>query len=221
MCAEFTWRDLHLIQIKCRKGHRQPTDDQTTTKRRPTCPGNISSNHSLDVYRPSQALKKYVHLRSTPEHNLRNMPIGISWRFLLYVTGAAHSTATCDSEPMLGKCWASVVDGGPTFIQHWFNVMCLLRRWSNIYTALVQCRVFTGHLHSRLGWGQLMYDCRWTEIFYKTRKYQKLLSHTTLISYLKSFIFEYYFNFSWVCTKSVIFTTVLSCSLIHKLLLIY
>ena len=31
-----------------------------------------------------------------------------------------------DVEPMLVKGRASVVDGGPTFIQHWFNVSCLL-----------------------------------------------------------------------------------------------
>ena len=26
---------------------------------------------------------------------------------------------------MLNQCWASVVDAGPTFIQHWVNVLCL------------------------------------------------------------------------------------------------
>ena len=29
-------------------------------------------------------------------------------------------------EPMLGKCRISVVDGGPTFSQHWDNVTCYL-----------------------------------------------------------------------------------------------
>ena len=29
-------------------------------------------------------------------------------------------------EPMVGQCWADVVDGGPTLTQHWFNVWCLL-----------------------------------------------------------------------------------------------
>ena len=31
-----------------------------------------------------------------------------------------------DVEPMLVKGWASVVDGGPAFNQHWLNVSCLL-----------------------------------------------------------------------------------------------
>ena len=33
---------------------------------------------------------------------------------------------TRDIEPMLGQCWADVVDGGPAMTQHWFNVSCLL-----------------------------------------------------------------------------------------------
>ena len=28
--------------------------------------------------------------------------------------------------PMLSQCWASVVDGGPTLVQHRANVLCLL-----------------------------------------------------------------------------------------------
>ena len=27
---------------------------------------------------------------------------------------------------MLDQCWASVVDGGPTLVQHWVDVSCLL-----------------------------------------------------------------------------------------------
>ena len=27
--------------------------------------------------------------------------------------------------PILGQCWLSVVDGGPTLVQHWVNVSCL------------------------------------------------------------------------------------------------
>ena len=38
----------------------------------------------------------------------------------------AASQLTRDIEPMLGWCWASVVDGGPTSAQHWLNVSCLL-----------------------------------------------------------------------------------------------
>ena len=31
-----------------------------------------------------------------------------------------------DVVPMLGKCWASVVDGVTALAQHWDNVSCLL-----------------------------------------------------------------------------------------------
>ena len=27
---------------------------------------------------------------------------------------------------MLEQCWANVVDGGPTLVQHWIDVLCLL-----------------------------------------------------------------------------------------------
>ena len=33
---------------------------------------------------------------------------------------------TREVEPMLGQCWASVLDDEPTLTQHWFNVSCLL-----------------------------------------------------------------------------------------------
>ena len=32
-----------------------------------------------------------------------------------------------DFDMMLAQCWASVVDGGPTLSQHWYN-MCLSGR---------------------------------------------------------------------------------------------
>ena len=71
---------------------------------------------------------------------------------------------------MVNWIWASVADGGPTVIQHWFNVLCFQavffhtgshqtrytdtiaglmlarrrRRRANIYPALGQCIVFAG-----------------------------------------------------------------------------
>ena len=36
------------------------------------------------------------------------------------------SQQTRDIEPMLGQCWADVLDVGPTLIQLCFNVSCLL-----------------------------------------------------------------------------------------------
>ena len=37
-----------------------------------------------------------------------------------------HSQRTQDVESMFVWRWSSVVDGGPTLNQHWFNVLCLL-----------------------------------------------------------------------------------------------
>ena len=31
-------------------------------------------------------------------------------------------------DPMLEQCWADVVDGGPTLVQHWVDVLCLSGR---------------------------------------------------------------------------------------------
>ena len=33
---------------------------------------------------------------------------------------------TRDIDPMLDRCWASVLDGGTTLVQHWVDVSCLL-----------------------------------------------------------------------------------------------
>ena len=33
-----------------------------------------------------------------------------------------------DIDSMLGQCWASVYDAGPTLVQHWVDVSCLPRR---------------------------------------------------------------------------------------------
>ena len=43
---------------------------------------------------------------------------------------------TRDIEPMLGQCWADVVDGGPTLTQHWLNVSCKLYPHTRITSAL-------------------------------------------------------------------------------------
>ena len=69
------------------------------------------------------------------------------------------SPETKDIHPILGQCWASVVDGGLTLIHHWMNVFPAntrhwtnvgsmlvhrLRRYSNITPKLVQCLLFAG-----------------------------------------------------------------------------
>ena len=35
------------------------------------------------------------------------------------------STRTQDVEPILGQCWADVVDAGPALTRLWFNGLCL------------------------------------------------------------------------------------------------
>ena len=39
-------------------------------------------------------------------------------------TATRLTQKTRRSEPMLAQCWASVIDGGPTLGQHWFNGAC-------------------------------------------------------------------------------------------------
>ena len=39
------------------------------------------------------------------------------------VIGITQQTRTRDIYPMLDQCWASVVDGGPTLVQHWVDVI--------------------------------------------------------------------------------------------------
>ena len=38
---------------------------------------------------------------------------------------AGHTIYSVYINPVLTKCWASVVDGGPTLDQHWVDVSCL------------------------------------------------------------------------------------------------
>ena len=42
------------------------------------------------------------------------------------------SQQTRDFPPLLGQCWADVVDGGPTLTHHWAKVPCLLGWLSQI-----------------------------------------------------------------------------------------
>ena len=59
----------------------------------------------------------------------------VRWMFLDVVSGLA-TQQTRYSNPLLVQCWASVVDGGPTLDQHWFDVSCLLGSESK---TLIQC----------------------------------------------------------------------------------
>ena len=65
-----------------------------------------------------------------------------SWIRLLCNTGATQQAREID--PILVWCWANVVDGGPTPIQHWLNVWCLLGRHSDSWdeTNSIHTRVF-------------------------------------------------------------------------------
>ena len=44
-----------------------------------------------------------------------------------YQQCASISQQIRDFDPMLYQCWASVVNGGPTLLQHWVDVPCLLK----------------------------------------------------------------------------------------------
>ena len=50
------------------------------------------------------------------------------YQYVICLTGALDpSQRARDIYPMLGLCWATVSDAGPTLPQHWVNVSCLLR----------------------------------------------------------------------------------------------
>ena len=79
-----------------------------------------------------QAAEKEFTLEST---SLPCMPCQGKqrWPFTVVITSyrclpsiAVVSQQTGDIEPLFDQCWASVVDGGPTLNQQWFNVSCLL-----------------------------------------------------------------------------------------------
>ena len=69
-----------------------------------------------------------------------------TWIHIYYLPIVSDTQQTPDVHPMLGWCWASVVDGGPTSTQHWGNVTCTDRRqlpaqalspcWLNVVPAL-------------------------------------------------------------------------------------
>ena len=58
----------------------------------------------------------------------------VRWMFLDIVSLATQQTRYIN--PLLVQCWTSVVDGGPTMDQHWFDVSCLLGSESE---TLTQC----------------------------------------------------------------------------------
>ena len=45
---------------------------------------------------------------------------------LVFARGSIDIPANTIHDPMLDQCWANVVDGGPTLVQHWIHVSCLL-----------------------------------------------------------------------------------------------
>ena len=57
---------------------------------------------------------------------------GLFMSYWLLDTTFIHSK---DNDPMLVHCWDSVVDGGPTLIRHWVNVLCLLHMRYFIFHA--------------------------------------------------------------------------------------
>ena len=64
---------------------------------------------------------------------------------LVMMLNVLTSQQTRDIHPMLHQCWASVVDGEPTLVQHWVRVSCLLL-WN-----CGHCRLFNFYYVSKCG----------------------------------------------------------------------
>ena len=60
----------------------------------------------------------------------------LAFILMSYISPVTHrwvvisTQQTPDTDPLLDQCWPSVVDGGPTLIQQWVIVSCLLGRLS-------------------------------------------------------------------------------------------
>ena len=67
----------------------------------------------------------------------------VCWELLtlqntLFCLSTAASQQTRNIDPVLGHCWVTVCDAGPTSPQHWVNVSCLLGHswhWSVVTCA--------------------------------------------------------------------------------------
>ena len=66
---------------------------------------------------------------------------------------------TASIPAMLDQCWASVVDGGLTLVQHWVNVSCLLgcRMLKGVLTQIQQLHNYKERVHQKEhpGWDAL------------------------------------------------------------------
>ena len=74
--------------------------------------------------------------------------------------------------PMLGQCWPSVADGGPTLTQHWVNVLfigsCLhhiIATWSALEVTVHILLTSSDHVYPQVRfsvtWGkQILVNCR-------------------------------------------------------------
>ena len=59
-------------------------------------------------------------------------------------------------DPMLDQCWANVVDGGPTLVQHWIDELFLLESNTSIsssdFKGAVWILILINMLKSKFGW---------------------------------------------------------------------
>ena len=77
--------------------------------------------------------------------------IELQWKIITFNVNLTNvrsiTQQTRDIEPLLDQCWANVVDGGPTLIQQWFNVSCLLGTFNCLsYASGTQSTVHTALL---------------------------------------------------------------------------
>ena len=91
------------------------------------------------------------------------------WRYSAVVYNAYFTPVppqqTPDVVQMLVWCWASVVDGGPTVSDLWFNVSCLLAHEQNEIISRPMARIVSG-------WRKFWYTfvCVHFAIYYMTYK---------------------------------------------------
>ena len=89
---------------------------------------NYKKQKAVTAYFSSEQLLPFGFARQStwPVNHLETIDcffITIRWENLRSAYASQQARAI---EPMLGQCWADVVDGRPTLTQHWFNGSCLL-----------------------------------------------------------------------------------------------
>ena len=86
-------------------------------------PSRISTT-TLQRFQP-QPLSHIIRSRCFSSHLIHSVAFDVHFVLFTCIVGSTRQQ-TRHIDPMLGQCWASVVDGGPTLAQRWVDVSCLL-----------------------------------------------------------------------------------------------